>query len=336
MAHSTATIYEVASRAGVSISTVSLAINHPSRVSAATRTHVLAVADELGFVPKERAIARAKAGVGRIAMVAPFSSYPSFAERMAGAMEELGSDGTQLVVFDHEDVARSESPLLETLPVRGHVDGLIIMGIPLEDSVAERLASRVPTVLVDQRHELLSSVWVDDLGGGQLVGARLLADGHRRVAFVRETETSFLEDSPAQLRLNGLRSVMGADNVTELTVSRTSAAGREVVGAVWADRADMPISAVFAHRDLVALSVLAAARQSGLRVPEDVSVIGFDDDVTAGALELSTVANPLRESGRQAIRMLRERIARPELPPTQMELPLMFRARASSGPAPTA
>lgn len=165
-----ATIYEVAARAGVSISTVSLAINHPARVSAKTRTLVLEAADELGFVPKERAIARAKAGVGRIALVAPFSSYPSFAERMVGAMEALGPDGTQLVVFDHEDIATSDSPLLETLPVRGHVDGIVIMGIPLEDSAAERLAARLPTVLIDQKHPLLSSVWVDDFGGGQMVG----------------------------------------------------------------------------------------------------------------------------------------------------------------------
>lgn len=227
-----ATIYEVAARAGVSISTVSLAINHPARVSAKTRTLVLEAADELGFVPKERAIGRAKAGVGWIALVAPFSSYPSFAERMVGAMEALGPDGTQLVVFDHEDIATSDSPLLETLPVRGHVDGIVIMGIPLEDSAAERLAARLPTVLIDQKHPLLSSVWVDDFGGGQMVGARLLADGHRRVVFVRETETSFLDDSPAQQRANGLRSVLGADGVREITVSRTPSAGREVIDAL--------------------------------------------------------------------------------------------------------
>lgn len=329
-----ATIYEVASRAGVSISTVSLAINHPSRVSAKTRTLVLQVADELGFVPKERAIARAKAGVGRIAMVAPFSSYPSFAERMAGAMEALGSDGTQLVVFDHEDIATSDSPLLETLPVRGHVDGLVIMGIPLQDAVAERLASRLPTVLVDQKHPLLSSVWVDDFSGGQLVGGRLLAGGHRRVVFVRETETSFLDNSPAQQRVDGLRSVMGADAVREITVSRTPSAGREVVDAYWRAESEWVPTAAFAHRDLVGLSVLGAAREAGLHVPADVSIIGFDDDDAAAALDLSTVANPLRESGRQAIRILRDVIARPDAAPTQIELPLMFRARGSSGPAP--
>ncbi|MCM3778411.1 LacI family DNA-binding transcriptional regulator [Microbacterium hydrocarbonoxydans] len=329
-----ATIYEVASRAGVSISTVSLAINHPARVSAKTRTLVLAAADELGFVPKERAIARAKAGVGRIAMVAPFSSYPSFAERMAGAMEALGDDGTQFVVFDHEDIATSDSPLLDTLPVRGHVDGLIIMGIPLQDAAAERLATRLPTVLVDQKHPLLSSVWVDDLGGGQLVGARLLAGGHRRVVFVRETETSFLDDSPAQQRVDGLRSVMGDDAVREITISRTPSAGREVIAEYWGDGADWRPTAVFAHRDLVALSVLGAAREAGLHVPGDVSIIGYDDDDSAAALDLSTVANPLRESGREAIRLLREMIAHPDAAPTQVELPLMFRARGSSGPAP--
>ncbi|GMA31205.1 LacI family DNA-binding transcriptional regulator [Litorihabitans aurantiacus] len=329
-----ATIYEVATRAGVSISTVSLAINHPGRVSESTRRRVLAAADELGFVPKERAIARARAGVGRIAVVAPFTSYPSFAQRLAGVMTELGRDGTQLVVHDHEDVATSDSPLLATLPVRGHVDGVIVMGIPVQEAVGRRLAERLPTVLVDQHHDLLSSVWVDDFAGGQLVGARLLADGHRRVLFARETETSYLSDSPAQQRVDGLRSVLGPGAVREVTVSRSPRAGQEVLEALRAAPDGERPTAVFAYRDLVALGVVHAARAAGVDVPGELSVVGYDDDDAAAALDLSTVASPLRESGATALRVLREVLADPRRAPSRTELALLYRARGTTGPAP--
>src|SRR5664279_5547553 len=94
------TIYEVAQRAGVSISTVSLAINHPDRVRADTRDRIMSVIDEIGFVPKERAVVRARAGVGRIAVLAPFTSYPAYSRRLNGILAELGRDGTQVIVYD--------------------------------------------------------------------------------------------------------------------------------------------------------------------------------------------------------------------------------------------
>lgn len=332
MIEASATIYDVARRAGVSISTVSLAINHPERVKASTRDKVLAAVDQIGFVPKERAVARAKASLGRVAIVAPFTSYPSFGRRLSGALKAVNSEETQLLVVDHEDVAMSRSPFMESFPVRGYVDGLIVMGVPIDEKTIDRIVSRVPTVLVDTRNARLPSIWVDDFAGGQMVGARFRSWGHERVAFIRETEVSFLKNSPNQLRVDGLRSVMGAENVVEVTVSRSQRAGSEAVASLWADDRHWHPTAVFANRDLVALSVISALKASGRRVPEDVSVVGFDDEPAAAAVGLSTVSNPLEESGERAIGLIQELMAHSSASPEMMdvELPILFRDRLTA------
>ncbi|MDR0848186.1 MAG: LacI family transcriptional regulator [Propionibacteriaceae bacterium] len=332
MRQSQATIYEVAARVGVSISTVSLAINHPDRVAATTRDRILAAADDLSFVPKEGAVARAHAGVGRLAVVAPFTSYPSYGRRLSGMLTEVKGE-SQVLVYDHEDVATSTSPLLESLPVRGHVDGLVIMGVPLHKAVASRLRRRLPTVLVDMRHPGLTSVYVDDVAGGRVVGERLVELGHRRVAFVREEERSYLALSPTQQRKDGLVAVLGADHVEEITVDRGPGLGERALDQLLAVQGERP-TAVVANRDFVALSIMAAASRRGLNVPEDLSIVGFDDDAIAEELGLTTVGQPFEESGALAVRLLREMIPNHGGTPTQNMLPFTLAERSTLGPAP--
>src|SRR3979490_1781451 len=116
------TIYDVATRAGVSISTVSLALNAPTRVSEPTRARVLSAADELGFVPKADAVTRARRGVGRIGVIAPFSSCPSFGVRLNGVFAELRGQPLEVVVYDHTSAAEAPSPLLAGLPIVRRLD----------------------------------------------------------------------------------------------------------------------------------------------------------------------------------------------------------------------
>ncbi|WP_169792133.1 LacI family DNA-binding transcriptional regulator [Jiangella muralis] len=325
------TIYDVAERAQVSISTVSLALNHPARLKRSTLDRVLQVADDLGFVPKERAVVRARKGVHRIAAVAPFTSYASFSRRLAGVFDELGDRGEQLIVSDCADIAVSASPVLASIPVRGHVDGLLNLGVPLDEKIGERLRQRLPTVLLDTRYPGLPDISVDDHLGGRLVGEYLAGLGHRKVAFLNEVETYPFE-SPPVLRLAGLRSVLGSDAVVEITVPRGTSAGAEAVAQLLADGAS-PVTAVVGCRDLVALGALAELRARGLSVPGDVSVVGFDDDPVAEALGLTTVRHPFEESGRLALRTLRRMLAAPGEPIASRRLPLTLVPRATTGPA---
>lgn len=218
----TPTIYDVAAEAGVSISTVSLTLNSPGRVSERTRRRVLAAVDALGYVPKPDAVAKARRGVGRVGVIAPHTSYPSVARRLNGVLRAAATRPLEVVLFDHESAAESASPLLSSLPVTGRLDGLIVVSIPLDDAVARRLtAVKLPTVLVDVRHPGFDSVHTDDVAGGRLAAEHLIARGHRRFGFLGEAQTSDRYVSPSRRRLEGT----GPRSPPPGTASRTATCG---------------------------------------------------------------------------------------------------------------
>jgi DNA-binding LacI/PurR family transcriptional regulator len=327
-----ATIYDVAAQAQVSISTVSLALNHPDRLKRATLDRVLAVADDLEFIPKARAVVHARGKLSRVAAVAPFTSYPSFSRRLAGVMEEINDSSVQLVVCDCADIAVSTSPVLASIPVRGYIDGLLNLGVPMDGTIGERLLRRVPTVLLDVRYPGITDISVDDREGGRLMGAHLAHLGHKRVAFLNEVET-YAFDSPPVLRLAGLRDVLGARAVTEISVPRGTESGRQAVASLLADAATAEsVTAVVGHRDLVALGALTELRRRGIDVPHRVSVAGFDDDPVAEALGLTTVRHPFEESGRLAVRALRNLLDHPDAPTSSTRLAVELVARDTTAP----
>ena len=303
-----ATIYDVALRAGVSISTVSLALNAPDRVKPNTLARIMAAVDELGFTPKAEAVIRARRGIGRIGVIAPFSSFPTETSlRLKGVLQGAAPHGHEVVVFDQASAATSR---LMSLPVTRNVDGLIIVSVPFDDSVRQRLSDHgTPTVAVEIPHESTSSVLIDHRGGGALVGKFLTKRGHTRVAYVGHRQD---HDYPSQSREQGegFASVLATPpqvrNVDN-TLPDAVAAGLELLG-----QDDRP-TAVFAHDDLLAAGVLLAARQLGLNVPGDVAVVGFNDTDIAEALGLTTVRQPFVRSGEIAVQMLIDQITTPNL-----------------------
>ncbi len=305
-----ATIYEVARRAGVSISTVSNVLNRPERVSVATRQRVLSAADELGFVPRSEAVSRARRATGRIGVMAPFSSYGSYLRRLSGALATAAEADVDLVVFDHESAAMAASAMLASMPLHDRLDGLIVMGLEIEEGIARRLVERnLPTVAVDAESRFFSRVVTDDVAGGRLACDHLTRKGHRRLGYVLERQVSDYE-SQAIKRLAGFRQVAEGSGTCEVLVetsdnspeSARAAAGRLL------DRPDRP-TAIMAHHDALAVGVVLAARERGLRVPEELAVMGFDDGETAVAADLTTVRQPFEESGSTAVKILLEHIA---------------------------
>ncbi|MCW2863953.1 MAG: LacI family transcriptional regulator [Actinoallomurus sp.] len=322
------TIRDVADEAGVSISTVSLVLNSPERVSDPTRRRVLAAVDALGFVPKAEAVARARRGVGRVGVLAPYSSYPSVARRLAGMLDAVGRRPIEVVLFDQESAARSSSPLLGSLPVTGRLDGIIVVSQPLDEAIATRLGElRLATVLVDVRHPGFDSVHTDDAAGGRLAAGHLLARGHRRFAFLGEAQRSDRYVSPSQRRLAGFRAALaeaGLDAGVRLTDHRVGQALAAARGLLSAE-----VTAVFAASDTLAAGVMRAAHELGLAVPADVAVVGFDDGELAEALDLTTVRQPLEESGRTAMELLLRRLDAPGNP-REVALQLELVERGSS------
>ena len=302
--NSRATIYTIAERAGVSISTVSLAINHPHRVSESTRKRIVEVATSLGYRPDGAWRARTGARPVGIAVAAPFSSYASYSRRLTGVLDRLRTTGIDVMVYDLESAASAEAPLLDSLPIRAGIDGIIVMGVPLSRDGGARLADwGPPVVLLDARDQQSPTVLIDDERGGELVGAHLAELGHRRVAFVHEPQRSFDYVSAGMLRLRGIRSAFAAlgfdDAVVE--VETPAASGDLALGRAVQETG---VTAVFANHDDLASRIRLELGDLGLSVPDDLSLVGFDDGPLAQATRLTTVRQPFEESGRAAVELL--------------------------------
>jgi LacI family transcriptional regulator len=303
-----ATIYDVAAKAGVSIGTVSLALNSPGRVRDSTLARIHAAIDELRFVPKAEAVSRARRGVGRIGVIAPFATYPSFGRRLNGVLAALRGQSFEVAIFDHEGAGTS---LLASLPVTRRLDGLIVMSLPLGDDVAERLLDgNLTTVLVELDRPGFSAVTIDDVAGSELVADHLVERGHMSFAFLGEGGT---KPHPHNQILQSERRMLGFRAALERRGRSLDDEHvrlvRHNLGAATAAADELldlpePPTAIFAHDDVLASGVVRAARARSLSVPDDVAVVGFDDSELAEHLDLTSVRQPFEESGRLAAEIL--------------------------------
>jgi LacI family transcriptional regulator len=327
-----ATIYDVAERAGVSISTVSRVLNAPDQVNISTRSRVLDVIDELNFVPKAEAAARARKGTRRIGVLAPFITYPSFVQRLRG-VAMLADSAYELVIYNVDSAARRDS-YLATLPVTRRLDGLLIMALPFGEVAAQRLLSNaMDTVLIECAHSAFSSVEIDDEDGGRMVASYLIERGHRRCAFIGDSEVPDYAIHTSAQRLDGYQQALLAAGLSlPPEYIALGPHGLEAARRLAHQLLDLPTppTALFTPSDTQALGVLRAANERGLRVPQDLAIIGFDDVEIADYIGLTTVRQPLEESGRVAVELLLARLADPRRPVQQVRLPLTLVKRATA------
>ena len=331
------TIYDVAAAAGVSISTVSNVLNRPERVRPETRAKVLAAVDDLGFVPAPAAVSQARRGVATIAVVAPFTTYASFYSRLTGVLREARGAGIEVRVVDIPSAAESTSPVIAASAVSGRVDGLLVMGERLDPDVERRLAERrMPTVVVDASSEAFSSVVSDDFRGGVTVGNHLLSLGHTRLAHLTEQQRA---DYASQARRRHEGFVTTVERAGAQVVVTSCGPGTDQARRAARDllaRPERP-TAVFAHYDELAVGVVRAAGDLGLSVPGDVSVVGYDDGPAATAADLTTVHQPLEESGAMGMRRLLAELREGRTPRTVTSLDCTLVVRGSTGaPTPSA
>jgi DNA-binding LacI/PurR family transcriptional regulator len=327
------TIYDVAECSGTSISTVSRVLNTPDKVRIETRHKVLAAIDSLGFVPKAEARARALRQNGRIGVITPFFTAPSFVQRLRGIAGELSKSNSELVIYTVDSVDRLHS-YLTSLPLTANLDGLVIMSLPVDDVYVDHLLKHeIPTVLIEFPNIKLNSVEIDDVAGGRMVAKYLIAKGHRRIAFLGDTDLPEYAIHPVSLRLVGFRDgLQDADIVLEdefirlapYTMEQTRQAAIELLNT------SHPPTAVFAATDFQALSVIQVAHQLGVKIPEELAVIGFDDLDIAEFADLTTVRQHLDESGRLAIEILLAHIEDDSRPVQHIKLSLTIIERLTA------
>ena len=332
------TIRDVAARAGVGVGTVSRTVNGGHQVSPKTRARIQAAIEELGFRPSRRGQAFARGTTAGVVVLVPFVTHPSAVERVSGLIHGLRASTLPVSVADVE-VPEHQRDHLASLVDDLRPEGLVVVSLHLSDEERAALeAAGIRPVLVDAEAPGLSSLVVDDELGGVMATQHLLELGHRRVAFVGDLERDPFGFTSSERRHRGyLRALATAglerDPELERTGKHSQDNARGQAAALFGSHG--PPSAVFAASDTQALGVLQAAREAGLRVPEDVSVIGFDDIAVADLVGLTTVRQPLVDSGFRAAELVLAEAADASRPAEQVELPLELRVRGTTGPPPT-
>jgi len=335
-----ATIRDIAKRLGISVSTVSYALNGgPRPVPEEIRLKVLEVARELDYRPNRLARSMVTGKTETIAVVPPVVTRnmlrsPYIHAMLSSIADAVGVHGYDILL--HTSATPMDDVTLVQSLLSGKVDGILLIA-PLSTSRVplELHLRRVPCVVVSARAEGMPSVCADNTAGIFAAMDWLYAHGHRRFGFVGGAPAFY----DAQQRLLAFRQYLKEH---QLPLRREWLAERDFTarGAVSGARAMLTLSerptAVLAANDETAAGVLQVAQELGLRVPEDVSVVGFDDTPFAQVLspQLSTVRQPLEQMATEAVNMLMEWMEKRE-PPTDRErtFPTELVLRQSTAPA---
>jgi DNA-binding LacI/PurR family transcriptional regulator len=331
------TIRDVASQAGVSVATASRALNGSAVVSDATRQRILAVVQELGFAPSRAARHLSLGQTLTVGVVISFLTRPQAAERLRGVDAVLSDSDFDLVIYNVETVEKRDH-YLSTLAASQRTDGLLVISLPPSAETAAQLArAPVPVVFVDVHPSVVDFPRVngDDEAGGRIAGEHLLELGHRGIGFVGDAPDNPFGFTSSHDRQAGLFRALrdaGVEIVDDWVGlgAHGRYEARELAQRMLSG-VERP-TAIFAASDTQALGVIAAARDLGLNVPDDLSVIGYDDIEAADYVGLTTVRQQLFASGRLGAELLLAEIAQRSETPPGVDLAAELVVRATTAP----
>jgi DNA-binding LacI/PurR family transcriptional regulator len=332
-----ATIADVAAASGVGVGTVSRVINGASNVRDATRRSVQKVIEQLGYRPSHLAASLSRGTPRTVAIVVPHLTRPSAVMRLAGALAVLDEQGYDTVVCN-VDTPQQRDHHLAALTSRHRADGVIVVSLRLSrEQLGIFRKAAVPLVTVDVVAAGVPQTVTDDVAGGRMATRHLLSLGHRRIGFVgdskRRRAAIDLGFATSQHRLGGYRQELAAAGVGyDPTLVRRGPHGPANAEALATELLELPDrpSAIFAASDTQAMGVLAAADRCGILVPDQLSVIGFDDIESAMLLGLSTVRQPLEDSGAEGARRLCALLRGERVTPMRQQLAVEVVSRSST------
>ena len=327
------TIYDVAAAAGVAPSTVSRAFARPGRVNAETAERIRQVAAEMGYRTNPLARALPTGRTSLLAVIVADVTNPFFFEILRGAEETATEAGYTLLVADVQESVEAERRALDrTLPM---VEGVVLATSRMSDSSIRVAAKQRPTVVLNRAMSDIASVATDNSRGMRRAVEHLAELGHTTITYLAGPDASWA---------NGVRWQALREAVHELGLrtrrlgpfAPTQAGGLSAAGAL----VSSPSTAVIAYNDLLAIGLMRGLSSLGIRVPDDVSVVGFDNIFGADFCtpQLTTVAAPLRQLGKVAVATLLSELRTPPRPGPREPLktallPARLVVRSSTGPA---
>ncbi len=333
------TIRDVALAAGVSPGTVSRAMNDSPLVNEDTHRRIMRVVEELDYTPNVVARRLSLGKTLAVGVIVPFFTRPSVSERLNGVVSLLATSQYDLVIHNIETPEQRASCLTE-IPFNEQADGILSISLTPTDAEAERLAEAdLPMVLIDGDHPALKGVHhqvtVDDVAGGEATTRYLIELGHTKIGFVGDHHDNPFNFTSSRDRYVGYqRALREADIPVRAEYLEENQHGRRLAreSARHLLALDDRPTAIFAASDTQAVGVLEAAREAGLGVPDELSVVGYDDVEIADILGLTTRRQLLFESGRRGVELLLQTLENPGTERVFETLPTELIVRETTAP----
>ena len=331
-------IRDVARDVAMSTATVSRALRGLPGVSWDNRNRVLEAAERLGYVPSPSAAGLASGRTWTVAVIVPQVTQWFFGQVILGAEEVLRAAGYDLLLYNLAGDRAARHRVFQTSLLSKRADAVLVLGLRPSAEERHRLAELDrPVTVVGADAPGFFSVRIDDELAGRMATEHLADLGHRRIGYVGCDVETAVDFTAPPVRLAGFRAVVAArgldddpdlGDLGDFTVAGGAAAARRLLSL-----RERP-TALFAASDEMAIGALRTARDLGLAVPEDLSVIGIDDHELADFFDLSTVRQPVLEQGRVAAQaVLEQLLPRPSVgAPRELVLPLELVARGSTAP----
>jgi DNA-binding LacI/PurR family transcriptional regulator len=298
-----------------------------------TRKKIIAVAQELDYpIRPDLLPSDSTAQTNTIGVIAPFISRWYFSQALAGVEQALREAGMDLLLYNFAQVDARQR-VFQQKKLVGKVDGLIVISLPPTDREFEQiLGLGIPVSLLGIPDERCSTVSIDDVKGAEIATQHILDMGHTDIAIMVGQKELAFNFKVASQRREGFLNVLKANNISfnpefELVADFDSHTAELAMDEFLA-RKKLP-TAIFCESDEMAFGVLKSLRKKGLRVPEDISVIGYDDHEFATTVGLTTVAQPVQFLGQLAASQIMAKIGKPESVAAQMKVPTSLVVRSS-------
>jgi len=329
------TIKDVADRAQVGIGTVSRVLNNSAQVRAETRERVLKAIEDLGFIPNPAARQLSGGKTSVIGVITPFFTQPSYVERLAGIQSSLYDSDYDLVLYSINSREHFQARLQNLLTQR-RTDGLILLTPPRIDTHTFPELENMPIVVLDSPHmPQYPTLRIDDHLGGRLATEYLLSKGYDRIGFIGDKlDDPDFGSGATQHRFAGMQDALKRTGIEpNPNWYRFGGLGHDIARVLAYEllsMSDRP-NAIFADSDIKAYDIINVAHEMNLSIPQDIAIIGFDDIDASRYMMLTTVRQPLVDSGVQTVEMLLDWLLNKNAPEKMMYLlPLEVVARGTA------
>ena len=326
-------VVEIAKKAGVSPATVSRALRGMHHVNERTRKRIIEAAQLLDYPIRPDLLPRSEGGkTNTIGVIAPFLSRWYFSQALSGAEQALREAGLDLLLYNFAQVDARQR-VFQQKKLVGKVDGLIVISLPPTEKEFEQiLGLGIPVSLLGIADKRCSSVTVDDMKGAEAAANYLIEMGHRDIAIMAGQHERAFNFLVARERKDGFLKVLQENNIEfnpefEM-ISDFDSHTAELAMDEFLRRKKLP-TAIFCESDEMAFGVMKSLRKKGLRVPEDISIIGYDDHEFSDTVGLTTIAQPVQFLGQLAASQIMAKIEKPDSPTAQMKVPTSLIIRSS-------